>query len=711
MTDTDSNIEDARKGQKVNPGRLVEELQQAVTDGLYFSQRCNRADDVRFCKWDGQSEDGRKHAAALGRDPMPWEGASDQRIRTADEVVNDEVRMMLSSLRRAGFQTMGMGVEDVAQATRVTQLLRWQFGVAMRDQIRREVEMVAQWRQAYGASVTCIQWDQSLRRVGTEIGLEDAAVGLAAGALQMVQSEAEAAEVLAQSVEAILDPDQEELVIAGVRELYPLASRAEARRAIAAWRKREMAELDQPEIFGGGPKLTALQVYVDVFFPANTYDIQKARWVAHRELLTETELRDRVQTQDYDADWVEEAIGKKGQNLSLTAGGWGKFWGGQNLLSFLDESKDLIEIFHFYYKVSTPGGLPQVRRCVIHPGVPDMEAWSGELPYEHGKYPYVVHQREHLTRCILDSRGVPELADSWQQAVKGQHDSRVDRTSLTTLPPVLVPPTRGAMRLTFGPGVQWPKRRGEEIEWMRPPQFDGSSIEIERSTERMIDRYFGRISENNPPDRAMLYQQHLVDMWLGELEQVAAMVLQLDQQYLPEEVAIRVANGPIRLNREEIQGQFDLQMVFDVRNLNAELLKEKLHLINTMVLPLDRFGAVDLAKMVQFTLGAVDPTMADLVLQDVESASEQQVNEEQDILARMVAGMETPMEPGPGINYALRAQVLQEAVQKNPELQQMIQARPILQQMIEARLQFLTHQVQQQENAQTGRVGAQQVLE
>jgi len=432
--------------------------------------------------------------------------------------------------------------------------------------------------------------------------------------------------------------------------------------------------------------------------------------VAHRELVTETELRDRVQTEDYDAEWVDKAIEQKGRTIIFSDASWSRNWYSGQQLNFLDEAKDLIEVFHFYYKVSTRGGLPQVRKCVLHAGVPDTEAWSGEMPYDHGKYPYVLHVREHLSRCVLDSRGVPELASSWQQSIKAQHDSRVDRTSLVTLPPVLVPPTRGAQRLAFGPGVQRPKRRGEEIEWMRVPPFDGASIEIEKSTERMVDRYFGRISETNPPDRAMLYQQHLVDMWLGELEQVASMVLQLDQQYLPDEVAIRVANGPVRLNRSEIQGQFDMQMVFDVRNLNAELLKEKLNLINTMVLPLDRFGAVDLAKMVQITMGAVDPTMADMVLQDVETASAQQVNEEQDILAKMVAGMETPMEPGPGINYGLRAQVLQESVQKNPELQQMIQARPILQQMIEARLQFLTFQAQQQENANIGRVGAQSVL-
>jgi len=134
-------------------------------------------------------------------------------------------------------------------------------------------------------------------------------------------------------------------------------------------------------------------------------------------------------------------------------------------------------------------------------------------------------------------------------------------------------------------------------------------------------------------------------------------------------------------------------------------------MINTMVLPLDQFGILDKAKMVQLALGAVDPMMADLVLQSMDAASDQQVKDEQDILARMVAGMETKMEPQPGMNYGLRMQVLQQSIQANPELQQMIQGREILQQMVEARLQFLGFQAQQQQNAVIGRVGASPVLE
>jgi hypothetical protein len=47
----------------------------------------------------------------------------------------------------------------------------------------------------------------------------------------------------------------------------------------------------------------------------------------------------------------------------------------------------------------------------------------------------------------------------------------------------------------------------------------------------------------------------------------------------------------------------------------------------------------------------------------------------------------------------------------NPELQQMIAARPVLSKMVENRIKFLNFQLQQQGNAQIGRVGTQPVLQ
>jgi hypothetical protein len=77
----------------------------------------------------------------------------------------------------------------------------------------------------------------------------------------------------------------------------------------------------------------------------------------------------------------------------------------------------------------------------------------------------------------------------------------------------------------------------------------------------------------------------------------------------------------------------------------------------------------------------------------------------------MVAGIEPPMQPQGGMNYQLRLQTLQQSIQMNPELQQMIAARPVLSKMVENRVKFLSFQLEQQGNAQIGRVGTQPVLQ
>jgi len=103
--------------------------------------------------------------------------------------------------------------------------------------------------------------------------------------------------------------------------------------------------------------------------------------------------------------------------------------------------------------------------------------------------------------------------------------------------------------------------------------------------------------------------------------------------------------------------------------------------------------------------------MAGAVLQPMDQATQAQVSDEQNALTQMVAGVEPKMEPQAGMNYQLRLQTLQQSIQMNPELQQMIAARPVLSKMVENRIKFLNFQLQQQGNAQIGRVGTAPVLE
>jgi hypothetical protein len=62
------------------------------------SSRVDRVENTRFCRWSGQSDDGKKHADLQGDEKaFPWEGASDTRIFMADEVINSLVDLESTS--------------------------------------------------------------------------------------------------------------------------------------------------------------------------------------------------------------------------------------------------------------------------------------------------------------------------------------------------------------------------------------------------------------------------------------------------------------------------------------------------------------------------------------------------------------------------------------------------------------------------------------
>jgi hypothetical protein len=307
---------------------------------------------------------------------------------------------------------------------------------------------------------------------------------------------------------------------------------------------------------------------------------------------------------------------------------------------------------------------------------------------------------------------VAEIAVPLQNDVKVQRDSRTDRTSLTVLPPIIVPTRRAGTRLKFGPAAQIPAAgRNEVFEWMRTPPYDPSSLEIERSTLQAADRYFGREAEGVAPSTVLLLREELIDGWLGEVREVYRQMLQLSQQYLSEEEVARIAGALPRrweVSTEEIRGQFDLIVEADVRDLDLEAMKGKWEFI-AQLLQADRAGRIDYAKLVEYGLQTLDASLADQVLVPTEEASMKQVNEELAALGLMMTGIEPPMEPQPGMNYQLRSQVLQQAIQRNPELQRRLAAQPDSAAMVENRMKFLGFQVQQMSNAQIGRVGTEKL--
>ena len=674
---------------------LIGLVEQAETDAANYWTRKNLNYNLRYCLWPGQDDSGRKLSAVLGKPAFPWDGASDSKIRLADMIVNERVRMLKSAYGKSRMSILPTESTDMQAGRKVETVIKWLLNSHCAAMTKREIELAANLRETYGLAIMGIFWRRTTRNERLTFRLDS-----------LQQTFAETGDpTLALIIEAILDPTQEEAVAREMDMLLPgQGTTANVRRL----REQGYFEYDSPYIFENLPDWQAYEPWEDIVFPPSTYDLQRAPFIACRELLREDEIREREVTEDYDPQWIEEAVKHKGvyrrnaRNLHRMT---------DTIL--LSDDRDLVEVWRVYQKKwNEKIGAMEVICTHMQPSVTDRVAKSEPMGYEHGQYPFVELPLERTSRPLIESRGVPELLATHQQEIKTQRDFRADRASLTILPPLKVPANRGKLDIVLGPAKQLPERRPNEFSWMAPPVQDNATIEIEAATRRDVDEYFGIPRADLAPQRSALAAQDLVDTWLSDCSLILSQTFQLAQQYLDDIQFVRVAGGmpmPFRASRQEIQGKFDMRLDFDARTFDSEALEVKIKGLIEL-LPLDVMGVVDRVGLVRFLFSAIDPNMAEFLIKDVEAAAQQEIEDEQLQFTKIAAGTEPPLKSD-GQNAQLRLQTLQQIVQANPAVQQRYAQDEIFKSMLDARMQAFSFALQQQQNAQIGRVGAQPALE
>jgi hypothetical protein len=674
---------------------LIGDIDQADADGASYIQRKLRNFNTRYCIWPGQTEDGRKHAGAYGKKIFPWDGAADTKIFLSEQIIRERVIALVNAFFKARIQVQPVESMDIDKRNAAETVLKWLMFQHCLDDLRREVRLAAEIRETYGLCVMAIDWEQQTRVEVKSFSMEDA--------MMMLQESQDPN--LQALLEVVLDPEQEELAAQLMGEVIPaLGTTVKVRQ----FREKGFVEWDEPYIFSSKPVVRALEAWEDIIFPIQTDSIQRASFVARRELLNEVELRERANLEGWDKEWLESAVKHKGEmkRIHLNVHRSDQF--------LYEQLRDLIEIWHVYRKeLDERTGAVKVTRTVISYSITDKAAVHDIMPYAHGLYPFVELPRERNTRPLLESRGIPEIVQTAQEEIKVQRDFRVDRASISILPPLKTPAARGKFDLVLGPAMQIPERRPGEVSWMNPPAFDQGSIEVEAATRADIDRYFGRMTEAVNPNMAMLHMQELVDSWLIDMKLVSVQIMALAQQYMtPEEVARITGNAQLAFNAspQDIRGRFDITAEFDARLLDNEALGAKLEYLAKILVPMDSFGVIDRAGLVKYMFQAVDPNLAGMLVQDIGKATQAEIEDEQGAFAKIAAGTEPPLKEG-GQNAQVRLQTLQQIIQSNPAVQQRYQQDEIFKSMIDARAQAFQFQLQQQQNAVIGRTGAQPALQ
>ena len=676
----------------------IKDLQKEYTRAGGYNQlsfRRTKSDDIRFAKWAGQNDDGKNHANDTNSEPFPWEGASDTRVRLADQIINENVDILSTSFWRGVLRASPTEANDVSQSASVTTLLGYYRDNILRKDLQQEVQLAAQWGQQYGVSVLHVGWEREIsKRVQTFTMSE----------LIQLSSQAEEGTPLAALPSMIKEPEQEDATVELVMEILSIGKRS-ARKAVKQLREDDVTEIPLDHMTRNAPTITALKMHDDIFVAPETLELKNAPVIFRRQYMTRAELKSATHTYGYNKEWVNQVLNTAGRvqhQNELVSTVLNKDMG------IYETYDNLFEIVYAYEKVVDEDGVPGIHYTVFHPAISKLFGKHEMLDYCAGHYPFFAYRRETLTRRLLDSRGVAEICMTWQQEQKAQRDSLYDRSSLTVLPP-FVYPARSSQIYRIQPGSAIPEMRPNEIRFLEPPKSNpAEALDVVNYVQNQADDYFGRTTENTNPTSSQIKRQAMVENWMLTWSEVFSKMFRMVQEYATPEELMKIGgmNPLLPSSPEEIQGRFDFRVSFDVRELDTEFMMSKMKIVSQMVLPEDSAGVIDRAALTKFKMQLLDPVLADLTITDKTGATRQVFDRVQNDVALMSLGNEAQYEEkDPTANMKL--QHLQAILQGNPKYQEQLQGDERFAELMEKYSQALQFQIQQEQNAEVGRIGVQ----
>jgi hypothetical protein len=167
-------------------------------------------------------------------------------------------------------------------------------------------------------------------------------------------------------------------------------------------------------------------------------------------------------------------------------------------------------------------------------------------------------------------------------------------------------------------------------------------------------------------------------------------------------MGVRTAD-PTLFNKGDVNEEFDFYLAWDVQSPDFKKMSEKWTAIIQGAQTLDRNGVVNWSELCQAFIASIDPNTAERIIQPVSEGQQKIVNDEHADLAQIFAGI--PKNIRLNTPPQLGLQVLQQYLQQ-PDVQQRYAQDEAFKERINARAKQYQFQMQQQQNAVIGRLGA-----
>lgn len=669
-------------GKAPNVSSLRYAYDETVTELEAYFDLCRTSYDDRRNWWPGKSRDLRKH----GADAFPWDGAADMESHVIDERVTKLVSIFVSAMKRANVRAFPVEAMDIARSKVVSNFMKWMVSSGYIPRFDREMELGANYLLERGILITYVGWHREDRRFLQKLDIE-----------QIAQLSPELAAM-------VMDGANDDEIVELLKTTFDGVTTKKAKKSLKELRKTGSTELPVVRRQIDAPEIKTLAPDGDFMFPPYVTDPQRAPYCFWRTYYTAQELENKVVTDGWDEDFVAHVIEKyKGVNIDSIE----RENEGRRSTSLTDnayEANELIELIHGFQRLIDPeDGSEGIYETIFHKefsgddgqGIPAYAKF--ELMNGYEDYPVVVTKLSEDSKRLYDAQTIPDVLRGIQHQVKVERDSRIDRNSLATLPPIMHPV--GNAPKDWGPGRMIPYRRKGEFEFGPTPAYNTGSREMEQTMERQADAMVG-LDFDDPTSQ--MRRQFLVDKFLSHTAEVLRLAYRCFQRFGPDSVFFRVTGSPDpqQFNKGNPDENFDIIISYDVLNSDPEAQEKKLNQLVSLT-QLDRNGRISIDRLLEVAASSIDPTLADAVLQPAEEAQEQVVKQVTDDLSKIFAGIEMPARPN-GAQIAL--QVIQQYTSQ-PDVAQRLQTDEAFAARIQKYAGQYSFQIQQAQNAQIGRIG------
>mgnify|MGYP003632156909 CR=1 FL=1 len=670
---------------------LNEVYRKDLSDHSGFADQCADSYNQRRMWWPGKSLDQKKHQL----DAKPWPMASDQEVPVIDPRINTLVALIMNAIRDGNITAAPVNGDDVERAASTTVFIRWMLDSwipGAYDQIELSLNDMFE----KGIAATWVGWEKRLRTHLQEIDLE------------------EIAEQAPEMAELLADEDREDEAIEMLQNIFEGVNPKRAKKAFKQLRQNGVAEI--PVVKGDidRPVISAKCPQADIIYPSYTMDTKRVDRVHIRHFMSIQDLKASVHSEGWDEDWVDDIIenhmGMTQQELDGPYGNRSAFLANQSATLFNlgnRDAEDLVEIVRTFQRlVDEEDGAEGYYQTVWAPNQAEGDEENigfglFELLNGYDEFPIAVTTMSRDSKRIYDQRNVSDLLRGNQRQAKVSRDAFVDQLSIMMNPPRTHPAGRPAS--VWGAGADFATRRGEEglYKTLEVPNTLREGTDYEQFLIDEADFIMG-LKEGSP--MALQRQQYYTNRGLAHVAEIARLAYKAYQKFYDgEDIHFRVTNSPDpqTFNQGPDDEELDIKFFYDVRTQDREYVKETVETL--LKLPqADPTGTVDPAEIVRVAAMLAAPQFASRILRSAEASQADVLAKVSKDLALIYSGQEVAAQPNGG---QIALEYIKNTYVQNPDILRKLQEDPIFAENLNTYVKQYEFQAQQNENAQTGRLG------